>query len=80
MKVDYHVYPSEKKVIKAFTANNFAFYDKSGNLIIPLGDKSADIVKKLRLLGEFKRTVETVRQLHYHPMMTIPRSVPSVQC
>jgi hypothetical protein len=28
LKVDYHVYPSGKKVIKAFTANNFAFYEK----------------------------------------------------
>jgi hypothetical protein len=25
--VDYHVYPSGKKVIKAFTANDFCFFD-----------------------------------------------------
>ena len=34
LKVDYHVYPSGKKVIKAFIANNFVFYDKSGELIV----------------------------------------------
>jgi hypothetical protein len=27
-KVDYHVYPSATRVIKAFTANDFVFYDK----------------------------------------------------
>ena len=27
-KVDRHKYPSGKKVIKAFTANNFVFFDK----------------------------------------------------
>ncbi len=32
-KVDYHVYPSGTRVIKAFTANNFVFYDKSGHIL-----------------------------------------------
>jgi hypothetical protein len=31
-KVDYHVYPSGTRVIKAFTANDFVFYDKSGHV------------------------------------------------
>ena len=38
-----------KKVIKAFTADNFAFYDKSGTLVISLGDEPADIVKKVKI-------------------------------
>ena len=45
-KVDYHVYPSGNKVVKAFTADDFDFYDKSGDLIILLDDESVDIVKK----------------------------------
>jgi hypothetical protein len=32
-KVDYHVYPSGTGVIKAFTANDFVFYDKSGHVL-----------------------------------------------
>jgi hypothetical protein len=32
-KVDYHVYPSETCIIKAFTANDFVFYDKSGHVL-----------------------------------------------
>jgi hypothetical protein len=31
-KVDYHFYPSETCVIKAFTTNDFVFYDKSGHV------------------------------------------------
>jgi hypothetical protein len=49
LKVDYHVYTSGKKVIKAFTADDFAFYNNSGDLITPLGDESADIVKKVKI-------------------------------
>ena len=33
-KVDYHTYPSGNKVIKAFTSNNFVFFDKAGNTLI----------------------------------------------
>ncbi len=32
-KVDYHVYPSGTRVIKAFTANDFVFYNKNGHVL-----------------------------------------------
>ncbi len=32
-KVDYHVYPSGTRNIKAFTANDLVFYDKSGRVL-----------------------------------------------
>ena len=54
-KVDYHIYPSGKKVIKEFTADDFAFYDNSGNSIIPLGDESADIVKKVKITWRIQK-------------------------
>jgi len=49
-KIDYHVYPSGKKVIKAFTANDFVFYDKSGHIIKSqsLTAASADVVAKVK--------------------------------
>ena len=49
-KIDYHVYPSGKKFIKSFIANNFVFLDKLGKIINsqPLTDESRDLVKKLR--------------------------------
>ena len=45
--IDYHVYPLGSKVIKAFMANDFIFYNKSGDLFILQNDKSADIAKKI---------------------------------
>ena len=55
-KVDYHVYPSGKKVIKkAFIANDFAFYNKLGNLIVHLDDKSVDIVKKVKITWRIQK-------------------------
>ena len=49
-KIDYHVYPSGNEVIKAFTANDFVFYDKSGHIINSqsLTDASADVVAKVK--------------------------------
>ena len=32
-KVDYHICPSGKKVIKAFTADNFVYFDKAGHTL-----------------------------------------------
>ena len=32
-KVDYHTYPSGNKVIKAFTADDYIFFDKAGNTL-----------------------------------------------
>ena len=49
-KIDYHVYPSGKKVIKAFIANDFVFLDRLGKIIDyqSLTDESRDVVKKLK--------------------------------
>jgi hypothetical protein len=32
-KINYHVYSSETRTIKAFTANDFVFYDKNGHIL-----------------------------------------------
>jgi hypothetical protein len=37
-RVDLHIYPSGKKVIKAFTANDFVFYDKAGHTLQLIDD------------------------------------------
>ena len=48
-KVDYHTYPSGTKVIKAFTANDFSFYDKAGNIIVHLNNNSSDTATKVKI-------------------------------
>ena len=55
LKVDYHLYPSGEKVIKAIIANDFVFYIKSGDLTIFLNDKSADIVKKVKITWQIQK-------------------------
>ncbi len=45
--VDYHVYPSGKQVIKAFTANDFCFFNKNIQAITDLSDASIDVVDRV---------------------------------
>jgi hypothetical protein len=45
--VDYHVYPSGKQVIKAFTANDFQFFDKNSQVITELSDASIKVVDRV---------------------------------
>ncbi len=45
--VDYHVYPSRKQVIKAFTANDHEFFDKNSQVITELSDASIEVVDRV---------------------------------
>ena len=54
-KVDYHKYPSGKEVIKAFTANEFVFFDKSGHTL-ELRDKSClDQAHKVKITWRIQK-------------------------
>jgi hypothetical protein len=53
--VDYHVYPSGKQVIKAFTANNFQFFDKNSQVITELSDASIKVVNKVRITWRIQK-------------------------
>ena len=46
-KVDYHAYPSEKQVIKAFTVNDFQFFSKNSQVITELSDASIEVVDRV---------------------------------
>jgi len=58
-KVDYHVYPSGRQVIKAFTANDFQFIDLNGQVITGLTDASIDVVDRVRLTWRIKKMGKT---------------------
>jgi len=47
-KVDYHVYPSGTRVIKAFTANDFVFYDKSGHVLKKIDNSTLDLATSVQ--------------------------------
>ena len=57
--VDYHVYPTRKQVIKAFTTNNFRFFDKNGQNVTELSDASIEFVVSP---GIFRRIARAIRR------------------
>jgi hypothetical protein len=54
-KVDVHTYPSGTTEIKAFTANNFVFFDAKKHIIEDLTAESIKSSPPSRSLGIFKR-------------------------
>ena len=50
-KVDYHVYPSGTRVIKAFTANDFVFYDKSGHILKKTDNSTLNLATSVQITG-----------------------------
>jgi hypothetical protein len=56
--VDYHVYPSGKQVIKAFTANDFQFFDKNSQLILELSDISIKVVDRVCITWRIQKNCQ----------------------
>ena len=54
-KVDYHIYPSGKKVIKAFTAYDFVFFDKSGHTLQLINNSSLDQAHKVKITWHIQK-------------------------
>ena len=53
--MDYHVYPSGRKVIKSFTANDFQFFDVNGQVIIELSDASIDVIDRVHITWRIQK-------------------------
>ncbi len=56
--VDYHVYHSGKQVIKAFTANDFRFFDKNSQAITDLSDTSIDVVDRVCITWRIQKNCQ----------------------
>jgi hypothetical protein len=56
--VDYHVYPSGKQVIKAFTANNFQFFDKNSQDITELSDTSIEVINRVCITWRIQKNCQ----------------------
>jgi hypothetical protein len=54
-KVDYHVYPSGTCIIKASTANDFTFYDKSGHILTKIDDSSLDFATSVQITSRIQK-------------------------
>jgi hypothetical protein len=53
--VDYHVYPSGRRVIKAFIANDFQFIDVIGQFITELSDASIDVIDRVHITWRIQK-------------------------
>ena len=54
-KVDYHVYPSGTCVIKAFIANDFVFYDKSGHILKKIDNSTLDLATSVQITWRIQK-------------------------
>ncbi len=54
-KVDYHVYPSRTRIIKAFTTNNFVFYDKSGHVLKKINNSTLDTATSVQITWRIQK-------------------------
>jgi hypothetical protein len=72
--VDYHVYPSGRKVIKAFIANDFQFIDVTGQVIIELSDTSIDVVDRVRVTWRIQKN----RQNNQKVTLSCDKSNPTI--
>jgi hypothetical protein len=62
--VDYHVYPSGRRVIKAFfIANNFQFIDVTGQVITGLSDTSIDVVDRVRITWRIQKNCQNNQKI-----------------
>jgi hypothetical protein len=48
-KVDNHVYPSGTHVIKAFTANDFVFYNKNSHVLMKIDNSSLNFATSIQI-------------------------------
>jgi hypothetical protein len=54
-KVDYHTYPSGTQVIKVFTAHNFIFHNKNGNVLAQINEAPFDSAVSVEITWHIQR-------------------------
>jgi hypothetical protein len=54
-KVDYHTYPSGNKVIKAFSADDFVFFDEAGNTLELCDNSCLDQAHKVKITWRIQK-------------------------
>ena len=75
--IEYHIYPSGNKVIKAFAAKIFVSYDKSGDLFILQHDKSTDMnAKKIKLTWRIQKNRQTSQAITLSAVDNHPQLCP----
>ncbi len=74
--VDYHVYPSGRKVIKEFTANDFQFFDANGQVVIELSEASIDVVDRVWITWHIQKNCQNNQKINLSCNKTHPTICP----
>jgi hypothetical protein len=60
--VDYHVYPSGRRVIKAFIENDFQLIDVDGQVITELSDASIEAVNRVCITWRIQKNARIIKR------------------
>jgi hypothetical protein len=77
---DYHVYPSGKKVVKAFTANDFVFFDEEGNRITDLSNSATAKVRSVRITWRIQKNRQNGQKINLAVDDSAPLLCPVHSC
>jgi hypothetical protein len=62
-KVNYHVYLSGTRIIKAFTANDFLFYDKNGHVLTKIDNSSLDLATSVQITWRIQKNCQNGQKI-----------------
>jgi hypothetical protein len=62
-KVHYHIYPSETRIIKAFTANDFVFYNKNGHVLTNIDNSSLDLAASVQITWRIQKSCRNSQKI-----------------
>ncbi len=75
-KVDYHIYPSGTRVIKAFTANDFVFYYKNGHVLKKIDDSSLILAASIQITWRIQKNRQNGQKIKLFADMKNPAICP----
>ncbi len=62
-KVNFHVYPSGTRVIKAFTANDSLFYKKNGHVLTKIDDSSLNLATFVQITWRIQKNHQSGQKI-----------------
>jgi hypothetical protein len=77
---DYHTYPSGKKVVKAFTANDFAFYDEAGIRITEMSQSARERASSVRITWRIQKNRQNGQHITLGADTKVPLLCPVRNC
>lgn len=77
---DYHTYPSGRKVVKAFTANDFAFHDEDGNRITDFSKSSRTRARSVTITWRIQKNRQNGQKITLGADVKVPILCPVRIC